>query len=80
MAITNYKKDKSETEFDEMQRLMCSVPGCPNRWSVHLDGDKPKCSRHQWEKTSNYPKPNVSQSVSRTIRHWSDTENDGEVF
>jgi hypothetical protein len=42
------KKDES---FDEIQRLMCSVQGCPNRWSVHMDGEKPKCSKHQWQKT-----------------------------
>ena len=82
MALTNFKNNaKQESTFDEIQRLMCSVPGCLNRWSVHLDGDKPKCSRHQWAKNaSDYKKPNVSQSVTRTIRHWSDTENDGEVF
>jgi len=30
--------------------LMCSVPGCSSRWSVKSDGDKPKCSKHQWQK------------------------------
>ena len=79
---TNYKNNATKTTDDEeYARLMCSVPGCQNRWSVHLDGDKPKCSRHQWAKnSSDYTKPTVSQSVSRTIRHWNETENDGEVF
>jgi hypothetical protein len=34
---------------------MCSVHGCPNRWSVHSDGEKPKCSKHQWQKTEKKP-------------------------
>ena len=80
MALTNFKKnEKQESGFDEMQRLMCSVPGCPNRWSVNMG--KPMCSRHQWGKeTSIYPHPNIEKSVTQTIKHWSDTENDGEVF
>ena len=35
--------------MDEYQRLMCSYPGCADRWSVHLDSEKPKCSKHQWQ-------------------------------
>ena len=42
---------KKDDNFDAIQKLMCSVPNCPNRWSVHMDGDKPKCSKHQWQKT-----------------------------
>jgi len=72
---------KQESTFDDMQRLMCSVPGCPNRWSVHMSGDKPKCSKHQWEKNpSDYKRPTVAKTVTQTIRHWNETENDGEVF
>jgi len=50
MAITKFTHQKDES-FDDTQRLMCSVLGCPNRWSVHMDGEKPKCSKHQWQKT-----------------------------
>jgi len=82
MALINFKnKQNQDNGFDEMQRLMCSVPGCPDRWSVHISGDKPKCSKHQWEKNpSDYKRPVVSKTVTQTIRHWSETENDGEVF
>lgn len=24
----------------------CSVPGCQNRWSVHMHGERPMCSMH----------------------------------
>jgi hypothetical protein len=72
---------KQEFAFDEIQKLMCSVFGCPNRWSVHMSGDKPKCSKHQWEKNaSDYKRPTVAKTVTQTIRHWNETENDGEVF
>jgi hypothetical protein len=63
MAITNFTQQKDDS-FDEIQRLMCSVHGCPNRWSVMSDGDKPKCSKHQWQRTEKKP---VAQS-------WHDVE------
>lgn len=69
MALNFKKNVKQDLEFDEMQRLMCSVEGCPNRWSVHLDGHKPKCSFHQWQKTD----PSVQKS--QAIKHWNETEN-----
>jgi hypothetical protein len=50
MAITKFTQQKDDA-FDDNQRLMCSVHGCPNRWSVHMEGEKPKCSKHQWQKT-----------------------------
>ena len=34
---------------DDGPSLLCSVPGCTSRWSVKLDGQMPKCSRHQWQ-------------------------------
>jgi hypothetical protein len=42
------KKNESNIDKDQIERmkLMCSVPGCPNRWSVQIE--KPMCSRHQW--------------------------------
>jgi len=66
MAITKFTNQKDES-FDDTLRLMCSVHGCPNRWSVHSDGEKPKCSKHQWEKTSKPP----------TVKSWHDV---GEEF
>jgi len=44
-------ESKKDDNFDAVQKLMCSVHGCPNRWSVQMDGEKPKCSKHQWNKT-----------------------------
>lgn len=49
MALTNFK-NKPSNEFDEGQRLMCSAHDCQNFWSVQMDGDTPRCSKHQWER------------------------------
>lgn len=65
MAITKFTQQKDDS-FDDTLRLMCSVHGCPNRWSVHSDGDKPKCSKHQWQrtdyKTPDFPKKPITPS------------------
>jgi len=76
MALTNFKSNvKQESEFDEVQRLMCSVSGCPNRWSVHISGDKPKCSKHQWQKNpSDYKRLVVAKTVSQTVQQWYERE------
>ena len=54
MAITKFTQQKDDS-FDDIQRLMCSVHGCLSRWSVHIEGEKPKCSKHQWQKTEVKP-------------------------
>ena len=64
MAITNFTQQKDDS-FDEIQRLMCSVHGCPNRWSVMSDGDKPKCSKHQWQRTEKKPAAQSWHDVER---------------
>ena len=46
MALTNFKKDEP---VNDGPSLLCSVDGCVSRWSVKLDGQMPKCSRHQWQ-------------------------------
>jgi hypothetical protein len=77
MALTNFKNNQNQDNgFDEIQKLMCSVAGCPNRWSVHMSGDKPKCSKHQWEKNaSDYKRPIVAKPVSQTVQQWYEKEN-----
>jgi hypothetical protein len=69
---------KREDSFDAQQRLMCSVPGCNKRWSVHMEGEKPKCSKHQWQK-EDYKMPNLKEVFknSSPVKHWQDDE---EVF
>jgi hypothetical protein len=45
MALTNFKTQPQEPAYDSN---LCSVQGCTNFWAVHISGDKPKCSHHQW--------------------------------
>ena len=70
--------DDEDDVFDDIQRLMCSVQGCPNRWSVHIKGENPKCSKHQWEK-QDYKAPDLKKVLknSNPVKHWQD---DGDVF
>lgn len=66
---------KQESNFDEAQRLMCSVPGCNKRWTVHISGDKPKCSHHQWsgEKPSRNP-ASLLPKEPKTVAQWYEKE------
>jgi hypothetical protein len=68
---------KQESSMDEMQRLMCSVPGCNKRWTVHISGDKPKCSHHQWsgEKPSRNPAALLPKEP-KTVAQWYDDKED----
>ena len=76
MALTNFKNNqKQDNGFDEEQKLMCSVYGCPKRWTVHLSGDKPKCSAHQWGKDkTTYSHPTIEKSVTQTVQQWYEKE------
>jgi hypothetical protein len=40
------KPETIRETIDEVAKLMCSVSGCTNRWSVSMG--QPKCSFHQW--------------------------------
>jgi hypothetical protein len=74
MALTNFKNNapSQPSDADEYQRLMCSTPGCQNRWSVKID--RPMCSFHQWG-TSVKPKSDI-HSVLKTkpVPHWNDKD------
>ena len=58
-AKKRYENDAIESTDDETQKLMCSMPGCKNRWTVKID--KPMCSFHQWGQApkvyTNYTEP-----------------------
>ena len=76
MALTNFKNNqKQDNGLDEEQKLMCSVYDCQKRWTVHLSGDRPKCSEHQWAKNpAEYRRLIVAQPVSRTVQQWYEKE------
>jgi len=52
--------EKARQDEEEYKKLMCSVTGCKNRWSVHIDS--PRCSFHQWQSSK---KPS-----EKTIKAW----------
>ena len=71
------KPETKKDPLDEVQRLMCSVPGCPKRWSV--DMGKPMCSEHQWSDRRPATRRDIAALLPSTkpVKHWMD---DGEVF
>ena len=75
MALTNFKKDNQQ--IDDGSELMCSVPGCNQRWTVHISGDRPKCSHHQWsgEKPSRNP-ATLLPKEPKTVAQWYDDKED----
>jgi hypothetical protein len=62
--------------MEELEKLMCSVPGCPNRWSVHISGQRPKCSSHQWSDKNPATKRDIAVASLKQppVKHWQDDE------
>ena len=60
--------------MDELEKLMCSVPGCNKRWSVKIDA--PKCSEHQWSDKKPATKRDIAAATftQPPVQHWQDDE------
>jgi hypothetical protein len=59
--------------MDELEKLMCSVPGCNKRWSVKIDA--PKCSEHQWSDKKPATKRDIAVAFTQPpVQHWQDDE------
>ena len=71
------KPETKKDPIDEVQRLMCSVPGCPKRWSV--DMGKPMCSEHQWSDRRSATKRDIAALLPSTkpVKHWTEP---GDIF
>ena len=75
MALTNFKKEEI---LEGKSDLLCSVDGCSSRWSVRIDGQLPKCSRHQWQQpkfgnTKTYQQYLTDKNhpvVAKTVETW----------
>lgn len=63
MALTNFK---TQPVVEDIEHLMCSIPGCTSRWSVKMDGSRPFCSKHAWEDKNSGTQP--------APKHWTDEE------
>mgnify|MGYP000001757270 FL=1 len=69
-------KQKDEIEHNSY----CSVDGCHNIWAVRQDGDKQKCSFHQWINDPVKKKRSFSDLPElkvKTVAQWYDEK---EVF
>jgi hypothetical protein len=59
--------------MDELEKLMCSVPGCNKRWSVKIDA--PKCSEHQWSDKKSATQRDIAVAFTHPpVQHWQDDE------
>jgi len=61
----SFQKANTKQETQEVSNL-CSVQGCNQLWSVHISGQKPMCSKHQWSKADKKMKPAVLPKVEPT--------------
>lgn len=72
---------KPATKKDDFEySTYCSVDGCGRLWAVRADGDKPKCSKHQWENDAPKKKrifPDLPELKVKTVSQWYDEK---EVF
>ena len=71
MGLRSFNNEEKNVD-DEYQRLMCSVPGCPRRWSVRIEA--PMCSQHQWGEKK------VKRDVASLLRPKHDQWYDNESF
>jgi len=46
--MTTFGKPQDVEPLTVEQSSFCSVLGCTNQWSVRTEGDRSKCSFHQW--------------------------------
>ena len=74
MALTNFKQQNHQ--IDETDRTLCSVSGCERRWSVHMEGQRPMCSEHQWSDKKPATKRDiaVTEFTQPPVQHWQDDE------
>jgi len=71
MSFKNQLNEKKDP-IDDIQRLMCSVPGCNMRWSVNMG--RPMCSRHQWGDKPVKRELSELLPKSAPVKHWLDEE------
>lgn len=43
-------QNTDKPKIDDDYKRFCSVDGCERLWAVRVEGDKPRCSQHQWAK------------------------------
>lgn len=72
MALTNFK---TQPVVQDDRDLMCSMPGCSDRWAVKMDGSRPFCSKHAKEDRNPTPRPaSIVVPITPPVKHWMDEE------
>jgi hypothetical protein len=74
MALTNFKQQNNH--IDETNHSLCSVTDCGNRWAVHMEGQRPMCSKHQWSDEKPATKRDIANATftQPPVQHWQDDE------
>ena len=71
MALTNFKQQTHQ--IDETDRTLCSVTGCGRRWAVHMEGQRPMCSEHQWSDRKPATRRDIAVALTQPpVQHWQD--------
>ena len=63
-----FAKPTAKPEEEKLLSNFCSVENCGNFWAVHISGDKPKCSYHQWVNTEKPRKPPILANYPRKVK------------
>lgn len=63
-AFRELAKQRPANDEDGYSKLLCTEPGCGQRWSVRID--RPLCSRHAWGRPNGTTFVDMSQYVSPT--------------
>lgn len=74
MSLKNFNQPQPEQNDNH---LMCGVPGCNARWTVHMEGHRPMCSFHQWQGKDLKPKAKKAEPpASKSIAQWYNDSNE----
>jgi hypothetical protein len=63
-----FAKPNAKPEEEKLLSNFCSVENCGNFWAVHISGDKPKCSYHQWLNTEKPRKPPILANYPKKVK------------
>jgi len=68
-----FAKPTTKPEEDVSYSRYCSINNCQNIWAIHISGDKPKCSYHQWLNSGKAkPAPILANYPKKVKKAWYD--------
>jgi hypothetical protein len=74
-----FAKPASKQNDEPEYSTYCSVDGCGRLWAVRSDGEKQKCSYHQWQNSGKPRKPIFPAGIketSKTVAQWYDDKDE----